>query len=254
MSNFRHGDDPWTRIRSFSVTVLPTAFPKLTPPHPDGWHQLIHAIRGVVHVRTRDAAWITPPHRAVWIPGGIAASIELRGEVALRMLYVRAGRKGLPSNCAVVNVNPLLRELIVRVNRIGALDRRLANHAHLEAVIFDELRSLESASLEIPLPSDPRALKLVDLAGRTSPLGLLSGDGARECGASRRTLERIFREQTALSLGQWVRRYALLRAVGLLSEGQKVSSVAAVLGYQSTSAFIAMFRREFGQTPGCFAS
>lgn len=180
------------------------------------------------------------------------AAIELRGEVSLRMLYVRAGRRRLPANCTVVNVTPLLRELIVRVNRIGALDRRIADHAHLEAVIFDELRSLESASLQIPLPSDPRALKLVELAGRTSPLGLLSGDGARECGASRRTLERIFREQTALSLGQWLRRYALLRAVGLLSEGQTVSGVAAALGYQSTSAFIVMFRREFGQTPGCF--
>jgi AraC-like DNA-binding protein len=170
------------------------------------------------------------------------------------MLYVRTGPKRLPTGCTVVNVDPLLRELIVRVNRIGALDRRLPDHAHLESVILDELRSLETTPLQIPLPSDPRARKLVDIAGHASPIGLPSDRDLRECGASRRTLERIFREQTALSLGQWLRRYALLRAVGLLSEGEAVSAVAATLGYQSSSAFIAMFRREFGQTPRMFSS
>ena len=40
-----------------------------------------------------------------------------------------------------------------------------------------------------------------------------------------------------------------IRALELLAEGQKVTAVAADVGYESPSAFIAMFRRELGGTP-----
>ena len=37
--------------------------------HPD--HQLAWAASGVLMVRTRDATWVLPPTRALWIPAGI---------------------------------------------------------------------------------------------------------------------------------------------------------------------------------------
>jgi AraC-like DNA-binding protein len=40
-----------------------------------------------------------------------------------------------------------------------------------------------------------------------------------------------------------------LRALELLGTGMSVGNVAFGLGYQSTSAFIAMFRLSFGSTP-----
>jgi len=71
----------------------------------------------------------------------------------------------------------------------------------------------------------------------------------RRCGASRRTLERVFRAETAMSLGQWLRRQKLLQAMRRLAAGECVNTIAIELGYNSASAFIAMFRRELGQTP-----
>jgi AraC-like DNA-binding protein len=71
----------------------------------------------------------------------------------------------------------------------------------------------------------------------------------RRSGASRRTLERIFRADTAMSLGQWLRRQKLLHALRRLAAGEAVNAIAIELGYNSASAFIAMFRRELGHTP-----
>jgi AraC-like DNA-binding protein len=71
----------------------------------------------------------------------------------------------------------------------------------------------------------------------------------RQSGASRRTMERLFRAETGMSLGQWQRRQTLLHALRRLAAGESVSGVAGELGYNSPSAFIAMFRRELGQTP-----
>lgn len=72
-------------------------------------------------------------------------------------------------------------------------------------------------------------------------------------GASRRTLARLFREQTQLSFREWRQRLRLLNAVAALEEGVSVTRVASDLGYDSTSAFISLFQRHFGQPPGCFA-
>jgi AraC-like DNA-binding protein len=72
---------------------------------------------------------------------------------------------------------------------------------------------------------------------------------AKRAGASLRTLERLFRSETGLPLASWRRRMRLLHALRLLAAREPVTSVALETGYDSTSAFIAMFRQEMGTTP-----
>jgi len=66
---------------------------------------------------------------------------------------------------------------------------------------------------------------------------------------SPRSFARHFLDETGLTFGSWQRKARLLRALELLGNGSSVSDVAFALGYQGTSAFIAMFRRTFGTTP-----
>jgi AraC-like DNA-binding protein len=148
----------------------------------------------------------------------------------------------------VVNVNPLLRELIQRTVSLGALDAAIREQKHLIGVILDELKMLIAVPLQLPMPRDARALQFASLANREggapSTKMLL-----RQCGASRRTMERLFRAETGMSLGQWQRRQTLLHALRRLASGENAGRLAGELGYNSASAFIAMFRRELGQTP-----
>lgn len=244
-------------VRSFGVTfphgrnVLPHTS---IPPRALDWHKLIYATRGVLTVRANETAWVAPAHRAVWIPAGIDFQVQMHGTVALRALYLETGRRffaGATRGCAVVNVSPLLRELIQRTVHIGALDANVRQQARLAAVIFDELRVLVAQPLQLPAPRDPRAEKFASLveAGRGSDKRGSTQQALRQAGGSRRTLERIFRQETGMSLGQWLRRQKLLDALRRLAAGDTVNSIAFDLGYNSASAFIAMFRRELGQTP-----
>lgn len=68
-------------------------------------------------------------------------------------------------------------------------------------------------------------------------------------GASARTLARLFMTETGLSFAAWRAQVRLLAALARLAAGEKVTSVALDLGYDSPSAFIAMFRRQLGVTP-----
>jgi len=81
-----------------------------------------------------------------------------------------------------------------------------------------------------------------------------SGDSidalARRYGASRRTLERLFRRQTGLSFGMWRQKARLLDSIRLLAEGKSVTEAAFDSGYAGVSAFVAAFKRTFGYTPG----
>ena len=247
MSISRHPDRS-VQIRSFGVTFRGGQPPANLHDTAD-WHQLIYATRGVMTVYTGGGAWVVPPHRGMWIPASFQYRLELSGVVALRMLYVRASLSRGSQACSVVNVTPLLRELIVRTNLVGALDAAVPEQKRLIGVILDELKLLTAVPLQLPLPQDPRAAQFANLAGADPGEKLPMEKMLRRCGASRRTLERVFRAETAMSLGQWLRRQKLLQAMRRLAAGECVNTIAIELGYNSASAFIAMFRRELGQTP-----
>ncbi len=257
MSNSRHPDRR-VAVRSFGVT-FPDARALLPhhqiPPPARDWHQLIYATRGAVTVRTAQCAWVVPPHRGVWIPAGFQYRLEMSGVVALRTLYIAARPAAgtlfpdAAHTCCVVNVSPLLRELILRSVQLGALDAALPAQRRLIGVLFDELKQLAAVPLQLPVPQDRRAAQFATLAG-ADPAGKMPLEKTlRKCAASRRTMERLFRSETAMSLGQWLRRQKLLHALRLLAGGECVNAIALELGYNSASAFIAMFKRELGQTP-----
>jgi AraC-like DNA-binding protein len=255
MSNFRLADDASVWIRSFGVTFhsgqkVPPH--QVVPPAAGMWHQLVCATRGVMTVRTDQCAWVVPPHRAVWMPAGFDYRLEMSGVVAVRMLYIRPRKRGdrsFPGDCSVVNVTPLLRELILRTVQLGALDAEIPEQKRLIGVILDELKVLIAVPLQLPTPHDSRAARFAAIANSDSGGGRSTETLLRQCGTSRRTMERLFRAETGMSLGQWQRRQTLLHALRRLAAGENVSGVAAELGYNSASAFIAMFRRELGQTP-----
>ena len=128
--------------------------------HNHVWHQLSYASQGVMRVSTADSAWIVPPHRAVWIPAGVDHHEEMRGPGTMRSLYLASGIcRALPKQCAVVNVPPLLRELILAAAVAGALDARKPAQKHLAQVIVDQLSLLSpAAAQQLPMPRDARAL------------------------------------------------------------------------------------------------
>jgi hypothetical protein len=111
-----------------------------------------------MHLHADDATWLVPPHRAVWLPAGMTHVEELHAPVSVRNLYFGPGlAKGLPRTCCMVNISPLLRELIQHTSRIGALDRKKPAHAHLISVLLDSLLDVSDVPLQLPTPRDPRA-------------------------------------------------------------------------------------------------
>ena len=129
---------------------------------PDHYHncaQLIHSLSGVVQVTTRLGSWVVPPGRGVWVPAKMVHSLRITGQVAARTLFVDPlARADLPAQCQVVQVSPLLRELIICAMEIapgypsGGRDERVME------LILDELRMLPILPLHLPEPREASLL------------------------------------------------------------------------------------------------
>ena len=234
-------------VRTFGLTY---AKGSVVPPRTAAWHQLLYAASGVMTVHTSEGAWVVPPHRAVWVPSAIDYSIAMSGPVAIRAIYLAARiARGTPSRCCVVNVSPLLRELVLEAVRRGALEGAVQGDRRLATVIVDQLRVLQTVALQLPTPNDPRAVRAAEwLRAHPAECGAMRAI-TRHAGASRRTLERLFAVEVDMSFGRWRQRLRLLHALRSLAAGEAVTATALEVGYSSTSAFIAMFRRELGTTP-----
>jgi AraC-like DNA-binding protein/mannose-6-phosphate isomerase-like protein (cupin superfamily) len=223
------------------------------PSHFHDRDQLVYASRGVMTVRTSDGTWVVPTHRAVWIPATVPHTITMSGMVAMRTLYLKPRlARSLPRECCVVNVSPLLKELILRACTFAALKKTIKWQDHLISVLLDQLEAIQVVPLQLPNPSDPRAIRvaavlLADPSDRR-PLAHIS----KSAGASKRTLERLFQEDVGMTLGKWRQQLRLMQAMRLLAEGAKVTHAALESGYSTPSAFVSMFRKALGTTPSMY--
>ena len=229
----------------------------LIPPHSHGWHQLLYACSGAMTVFTDKTSWMIPPGRAVSIPAQRKHSIRMWGDVAMRSLYFPAGFSApaleIPE-CRVISVTPLLRELILRVVDLAALDSRVTSDARLMSVLMDELGNAPAGPLALPLPADSRALAAA-MHVLTNPAGSPRLETlARRCAVGARTLERLFRAETGMRYSMWRQKARLLESIRLLVESKSVTHAALESGYSSVSAYIAAFRQTFGCTPRAMLS
>jgi AraC-like DNA-binding protein len=220
---------------------------------PEHFHdddQLVYAVSGTMTVRAPGGLWVVPRLRAVWIPARVPHAIDMSGRVTMKTLYLapRLARR-LPRSCCVLNVSSLLEELVRHACELGSLYRSKPEHAHLVAVVLDQLATAPTLALQLPAPKDPRAARvasaLIEDPADRRPLSTLCA----RAGASKRTVERVFVEETGMTFGRWRQRLSLLHGMKLIAGGAKISAAAYDAGYASASAFIAMFRRAMGTTP-----
>lgn len=242
-------------VRTYPVTFLHDVTEEA---HDHAWHQLTFATRGHLEVITDEAHHLVPVDRAIWVPAGTRHAEVMRAPISMRSIYLSSRlssrlrsrtRGAMADRVRTIAVTPLLRELILHISRLGALDRRKPEQARLAGVLLDQLAAAGDTGFALPLPRDPRGRAFADLI-----LGAPGDDAsiaalARKAGASLRTLERCFLVETGVAVGAWRRRVRLFHALRRLEAGASVTEVALEVGYANTSAFSHAFARQFGGSP-----
>src|ERR1700733_2435692 len=222
--------------------------------HTHSRHQLMYSLKGVIHVSTPPGSWILPPTKSIWISGGPPPSLLVKRPVELTILWVDRDALGAPNwtGCNVVNVSPLIRELLSACSEQPWAYPPASRSSRLAQVLLEQLEVHEQAPLELPELSDPRAERVAALL-RADPADRRPlAELAAAAGASHRTVERLFASETGMSFGRWRLRHRMITALEQLAHGDSVSNVADAVGYETPSSFIAAFRDTFGTTPTAY--
>lgn len=215
--------------------------------------QLLHALSGVMVVRSAAGSWVVPPDRALWLSAGLEHEVCMTGEVRINTVFIDDRRiLGLPCETGVLEISPLLREVIRAAVCLSPDAADGARAGHLLGLLLDELTVSPVLPLHLPLPQDSR-LACICHALRDNPADTRTAeDWGRVLGISGKTVHRLFARELHMGFGQWREQARLLAALVRLGSGERIIDIAFDCGYASQSAFTVMFRRHFGVPPSAY--
>jgi len=246
MSAERH-DLPGSGGISVLSFTLPDGHRFASHRHPT--HQLAWASRGLVTMRVSPRVYVLPRSRGLWIPADVPHEVLIGGTTTMMGIYFD------PAACpiewtepTVVEVSGILAELLQHLGGELSVEHR----RRVEGVVFDLLTPLPVAVLDVPTPTEPRAAAIATALHADPADGRSLAAWGRHVGASSRTLARVINRETGMGFERWRTHVRIAAALGRLADGASVTRVAHDVGYASTSAFVAAFRRTTGTTPGAY--
>ena len=199
----------------------------------------------------RNGIWLLggTPGRGVWLPAGTQHALRITGSVAARALFIDPlARADLPATCQIVQISPLLRELILAALSLPESYSPGSRDERVYELILDELRIMPVLPFHLPEPeSEP--LRQLCRQIRQSPRELEQSTERERAWHERAHAEPSFSAADGITLQRVGEKGAAAGSLVRLAQGQPVLGVALDLGYGSHSAFTAMFRRVMGISP-----
>lgn len=134
-------------------------------------------------------------------------------------------------------VTPLLAGLFARLSE---LEEGAEREAYL-TVIGHELARAAPPALAANL--DPRLLRVLERFCQAPSINTTLAELAMDCGASLRTLNRLFLQQLGCTFRQWREQVVMGRARQLQYQGFTSVQIADLLGYEDPAAFSRALQR-----------
>lgn len=218
--------------------------------HQHPWGQLAYASKGIMRVEIPGASYIIPPQRALWLPKFTPHIVSTRFGLSFRSLYIdNHWANHLPNATTSIEVSNLLKELILEVTlwqEDYLLDTQKEN---LIQVLIDQIAKASHAPLSLMMPTDKRLVKITGKLSKEPACNISLEQWSQTIGATPRTLNRLFQKQTQMGFIEWRQRLRLLYSLDRIERGEKIAIIALDLGYESSSAFITMFKKHLGISP-----
>lgn len=222
--------------------------------HAHDYHQLAYAIDGPSQIETRAGRYVLPAGRAAWIPAGLEHRMLVSAARGTALYFSPATVSDIAQRVRILVAQPLMREMILHATR---WPRGESETDPLAASFFRTLALLCGEWLEAELPlflpgaTHPAIIRAMDFAA--GDMAAASQAGAAAAAAmSERSFRRLFARETRMSWQEWLGQARILTAMGLLTEGRRVTDVAAQVGYASLSAFAHAFNKLAGEPPAAF--
>lgn len=234
--------------QAFRVRVAESV--KEIPFHQHRKGQLVVALHGGITCEVERAMWMVPTQYAVWIPGQMPHSNRATTNARICFLFIEPGAVEMPGRCCTLKISPLVRELIFRLAQQPRDEDDTPARQRLIQVLFDELPHQPVEQLHLPMSQHPKIRRIADTLAHNPQARKTLAQWASMLAMSERNLARLVVKETGLNFRRWRQQLQVILALQMLIAGATVQCTADALGYESTNAFITMFKKTLGTTPG----
>ncbi len=210
--------------------------------------QLFFTIEGVMYITAENNLYIIPPNMAIFIPKNVAHKSEMLKNLTIASLYLPDQyTKQLPKSTQLMPLTELAKALIIKICTLNAEKLKQIGGKRLINSLLEELNNTETVHYaRLILPNNHQILKIYQLFRVAKGNYPSVAEAAASIHVSSRTLLRIFKKQTGISFMVWKQQFLFIKAIELLQKYRYTNTVAYKLGYNSESAFIAMFKKMSG--------
>lgn len=208
--------------------------------HPQAQYCYLHQGGGVI--TGCDGGGLLVAGQLCLIPAGWAHEFRVLRHSRLSLLYTP---QPASTTFNQLQVSPMLAGLFARLPELEEGETR---DAYLK-VLRHELGLAPPLTGQLPLAADldPRLLRVLERVCQASSVKVTLEALAVDCGASVRTLNRLFARQLGCSFRQWRERVLMGRARQLQHQGMVPAEIAGILGYEDPDAFSAALARVMGR-------
>lgn len=215
------------------------------------YSQLIFNPFKSIRIAHQNKSYIVTPRFCLFLKG---KSHELpKTEARDNQIFIVSGKNLRSLNEGMVDMSPLLRELLKYAMDLGHLRSDNKEHVTVYRLLTYQLMKSKDAGLTVPVPKEARLLKLYHLLMKDKLFDTSLDDLAKQAGASSRTIERLIQSELDMKFTDWRKLMRTQLAIVLLSQGRSVTDVAIEVGYKSASSFINAFKEQMGTSPKQFS-
>lgn len=218
----------------------------------DKGSRLIFSSNGLIGVYSTIGHWVVPPFVVLRLGPGVSYRVHcLDNVVPCDVAIPAALNRKLAKSYGLYRMTPLLRELLHTFNEQPELlpgDSR----STLTLELLQRMERWDHCTVypqELIHPQDRRVALICDHIRQNLDSEKKLVEWADELHLDPRTLHRLFINEFGIPFVQWRQQMRIMAALKWLREGRPVIDIALDLGYNSQSAFTAMFRRNVGITP-----
>ncbi|PIF45890.1 AraC-like DNA-binding protein [Chryseobacterium sp. 52] len=209
--------------------------------------QLVYVESGFQYITVDGRLYLLPQNHAAWIPPGAIHKTNSHSEkIKLMTMFADVEKDSVfHHEINVFSVPPVLKEMIKYAERWSKNTRKNPDEILFLKALFNELpRFVEhSLKLHISLPKDKRLSKPIDYLHNHYREDFKIEDLSEVSLLSLRTLERIFKKETGITLNKYQQILRIIKSLELLSSGElTISETAYAVGYKSVQAFTRSFQ------------
>ncbi len=213
----------------------------------------IYANEGVVAVITEQGRYLLPPKQAIWVAGKTPFQIIATTQAQLSYFSIKSTKENIPvETTKLLRVTEFLNNVILEAISLHQHADKPQSYLLILQIILERIVEAENIGLLLPAVKDQR---LIAITSRQQKFPALKTDlvgWGKFVHASPRTLSRVFKKETGLTYSEWKQMLAIHIAIIELYLGESIAMIAKNLGYESSSAFIFMFKKQMKVTPSYF--